>query len=121
MSVVCDKLVELISKFKFQIINILEDSEKCIIDFKHPKIELRFPYAYFLSSVSFNKKTGILITTIRSKVDTFKELFFLDYCCEDGSNVCRPHVDMEDKIFSVEAIFSKDVIKKFGRLLEEMI
>jgi len=115
----CKQLQEIIQKNGFQVVNITEDEEKCIIDFKHPKVKVEYPATYYLSSVFLNKKEGNIETTVRSKVERFKELY-LDYCCEDGLQVCRPHVNMEDGILSVEARFREIPKEKFNRLLDEM-
>jgi len=100
---------------------IVVDSEirdgKCLIDFRHPKVRVERPRGYFLSSVTY--RPNVLQTTIRSKVDNFKELY-LDYCCEKEGMVCRPHVNMPEKILSVEATFRENSLKKFDRLLEEI-
>ena len=115
----CSELEEIIRKCGFEVVNVFEDDKKCIIDFKHPKIKVERPVAYFLSSVFLNKEDGSIETTVRSRVDTFKELY-LDYCCEDGEQKCRPHVNMEEKIFSVEARFRTKSGEKFKYLLNEM-
>ncbi len=115
----CEQLKEIIRKNRYQIVNVFEDEEKCIIDFKHPKVKVEPPVSYFLSSVALDKRDGSIETTVRSKVETFKELY-LDYCCEDNEQRCRPHVNMEDKILSVEAKFWQNPKGKFDRLLDEM-
>jgi hypothetical protein len=119
VAVSCWDLQDTIRRNRFQIVNVFEDAEKCIIDFKHPKIKVEPPVSYYLSSVALDKKDGSIETTVRSKVETFKELY-LDYCCEDGLQVCRPHVNMEEKILSVEAKFWQNPRGKFDRLLDEM-
>jgi hypothetical protein len=111
----CQQLKDIIKKNGFDIVNV--DEKRCIIDFKHPKIVLEPPVAYYLSSVVL--KDGVE-TIVRSKVEGGKELY-LDYCCENGENVCRPHVHMGDKILSVEAKFHQNPMEKFNRLLQEMI
>jgi len=116
---VCDRLREIIIRNGFEIWSTHEDSEKCGIDFRHPKIKVEPPVGYFLSSVVYYKDRDCLETTVRSKVTTFKELY-LDYCCEDSNCVCRPHVNMEEKILSVEATFCEKPFEKFSRLLDEM-
>jgi len=115
----CKEILNIIKRHNFIPENLQESEETCIIDFRHPKIEIQKPVAYFESAVQLNKKRNVLNTTIRSKVENIKELY-LDYCCEDGEMVCRPHVNMEDNILSVEASFRINPIKKFDRLLEEM-
>lgn len=128
----CEELKKVIEKHGFKVKNVFEEQQKCLIDFVHPKIEVeskvegfkgKFLPSYFWSGVSFDKKRKFLNTTVRSKVEGFKELY-LDYCCEKENDeciqLCRPHVNMQDKILSVEATFFKNPIKKFDRLLEEM-
>ena len=120
---VCKKLEQLIVKYGFEIRRSKEDENSCLIDFIHPKVKPESPIGYFASSVYYDKKRNILTTTVRSKVEDYKE-FHLEYCCEKENNeccqMCRPHVDMESKIFSIEATFHENPIEKFGRLLEEM-
>jgi len=120
---VCEKLKQLIERYGYKILNSTEDGNKCLIDFIHPEIEIKPPVAYYASSVLYDKKRKSLETTVRGKVERFKELY-LDYCCEKEKGeclqVCRPHVNMEEKILSVEATFSENPFKKFGRLLEEL-
>jgi len=103
--------------------DVSEGPEHCVVDFVHPKIRVEEPIAYYVSSVDFNKKAKSLHTTVRSKVDGFKELY-LDYCCEKENNecvqVCRPHFQADKKIVSVEAVFLENSLKKFDRLLEEI-
>lgn len=115
----CEQLQEIIRKNKYEVVRVLEENQKCIIDFKHPKVKVEPPVSYYLSSVVLDKEKGNIEATVRSKVDTFKELY-LDYCCEDSEQMCRPHVNMEDKILSVEAKFWQKPKEKFGRLLDEM-
>jgi len=115
----CEELKRAIERHGFEIRGISEDTEKCVIDFKHPKIEVKPPVAYFASAVQFNKKRNVLTTTVRSKVDGFKELY-LDYCCENNEQMCRPHFHTDFKTISVEATFFENPIKKFDRLLEEL-
>lgn len=115
----CSELIEIIENNKYIIERVEEDDEKCIVDFRHPKIKVMQPVSYFLSSVFLDRKTGFIETTVRSKVDSFKELY-LDYCCEDSKHVCRPHADMENGILSVEAKFKEDSLKKFSNLLDEL-
>ncbi len=95
----------------------------CIMDFKHPDIEVKKPVGYFQSSVVYDSSRGLLQTTTRSKVDGFKEMY-LDYCCEEDSGeclqMCRPHVHMDLETVSVEASFREQPIQKFERLLEEL-
>jgi hypothetical protein len=120
----CDRLRGLVEKRGFEVTKVVEDGEKCIIDFRHPKVRVEKPVSYFLSSAVLNKKDGSITATVRSKVDAFKRLE-LDYCCEkeDGEcvQVCKPHVWMEEKILSVEAHFKEDAMSKLGTLLSEMI
>jgi len=119
----CKELEEIIKRYGYKIMHSQITPEGCIVDFYHPKIEVKPPVSYFLSSVFYNQKEGMLETTVRSKVDRFKELY-LDYCCEkiDGDciQMCRPHFHSNEKIVSVEATFYHNPIKKFERLLEEM-
>lgn len=115
----CSQLQGVIRKNKYEVVATKEDEKSCIIDFKHPKVKVEPPVSYFLSSVALDKETGSIETTVRSKVDTFKELY-LDYCCEDSEQMCRPHVNMEEKILSVEAKFWHNPKGKFERLLDEM-
>ncbi len=115
----CRELEDIIRRNRYQVIKKIEDEEKCIIDFKHPRVEIEPPVSYYLSSVVLNKKDGSIEATVRSRVESFKELY-LDYCCEDGEQRCRPHVNMKEKILSVEAKFWKNSIEKFNRLLDEM-
>jgi hypothetical protein len=115
----CQQLQEIIRQNRYQVVNVVEDEEKCIIDFKHPKVKVEPPVSYYLSSVALKKKDGSIETTVRSKIETFKELY-LDYCCEDSEQMCRPHVNMEEKILSVEAKFWQNPKGKFDRLLDEM-
>jgi len=115
----CQQLQEIIRRNKYQVVNVSEDAEKCIIDFKHPKVKVEPPVSYYLSSVALDKEKGNIEATVRSKVETFKELY-LDYCCEDNEQMCRPHVNMEEKILSVEAKFWQNPKGKFDRLLDEM-
>lgn len=115
----CKQLQEIIRKNRYEVVNVTEDEKQCIIDFKHPKVKVAPPVSYFLSSVALDKKKGNIEATVRSKVDTFKELY-LDYCCEDSEQMCRPHVNMEEKILSVEAKFWQNPKEKFDRLLDEM-
>ena len=117
--ITCQQLHETIRKNRYEVVNVTEDEKYCIIDFKHPKVEVMPPVSYFLSSVVLDKKDNHIDVTVRSKVDTFKELY-LDYCCEDGEQMCRPHVNMEEKILSVEAKFWQKPIEKLDRLLDEM-
>lgn len=100
----CEQLQEIIRKNKYEVVKVYEEEGKCIIDFKHPKVKVEPPVAYYLSSVV---------------LDTFKELY-LDYCCENSEQMCRPHVNMEEKILSVEARFWQNPKEKFSRLLDEM-
>jgi len=123
MENVCEKLQEIIKKHGFKIMRVKEDDNICLIDFRHPKIKVETPEAYYGSAVQYDKKRKVLTTAVRSKVEGFKELY-LDYCCEKENGeclqMCRPHVHMDFKTLSVEATFFKDPIKKFDRLLEEM-
>jgi len=116
----CQELADLIRKRGYEIIRVQDEADKCIIDFRHPKVKIERPVAYFLSSVALDKKDGHIETTVRSKVDTYKELY-LDYCCEDSEMCCRPHVSMEEKILSVEAKFHKSPKKKFDQLISELL
>jgi len=116
----CKELQEIITRNRFQIVHVYDEADQCIIDFKHPQVKVEPPVAYFLSSVVLNKKQGYIQTTVRSKVKGVKELY-LEYCCEDNICVCRPHVNMEEQILSVEATFSQNPLAKFDRLLQEMI
>lgn len=119
MMISCKELAEIIKTSHFKIIGIHTDNEnECLIDFKHPKIS-GFPYNYFASSVWFDKKNNVLITTVRGKAN-MKELY-LDYCCENGEMVCRPHFDFENKVVSIEAKFHEEPIQKFKQLLTEML
>jgi len=115
----CDNLVQVILKTGWKD-PIVSKNGKCVIDFRHPKIKPELPYAYFLSSVDFDEEKNILRTTIRTKVDDVKEAY-LEPCCENGTNVCRPHVDMKNKIFSVEAVFSQKPIERFETLLTDLL
>lgn len=115
----CEQLKDVIKKNRYEVVNVVENGHKCIIDFKHPKVKLEPPVSYFLSSVALDKERNFIETTVRSKVETFKELY-LDYCCEDSEWRCRPHVNMEEKILSVEATFHQNPKGKFDRLLDEM-
>lgn len=118
---VCAKLAEMIRKGGFEDAKIRVDDENlCVIDFRHPKIKPEMPYAYFMSSVKFDKKRNVLDATVRGKADGFKELY-LDYCCEDGANVCKPHANFEEKIVSVEATFTREPLERFRQLLAEML
>lgn len=116
----CQDLQNVIKRNRFQVTRVVEDGGRCIIDFKHPKVKVEPPVAYYLSSVALDKERGSIETTVRSRVETYKELY-LDYCCEDSEWRCRPHVNMEDKILSVEATFYQNPKAKFDRLLGEMI
>jgi len=117
------ELEGIIRKHGFIISNRNEIGDNCIIDFRHPKIKPEPPVSYFTSAVQVNKKTNVLTATIRSKVEGFKELY-LDYCCERENGYCnqrcRPHVNMNENVLSVEATFFENPLKKFDRLLEEM-
>ena len=119
----CADLERIIKMHGFKVKSTQPTINGCIIDFYHPKIEIKPPVSYFLSSVVYDQNRNMLETTIRSKVDRFKELY-LDYCCESENGeclqMCRPHFHAEEKIVSVEATFYKNPIKKFDRLLEEM-
>ena len=116
----CKELQGLIRKYRYEVVRVIEDEERCIIDFRHPKVKVERPVTWYLSSVVLDKRDGSVEATVRSKVDAFKELY-LDYCCEDGEQVCRPHVNMEDKILSVEAKFRQNPKEKFEMLLNEMM
>jgi len=122
MNSICQELKNIIEKSKFVDAEIRkDDEEECIIDFRHPLIEPEKPVAYFLSSVVYRKPANTLETTIRGKiVGTLKELY-LEPCCEDGINVCRPHINVEDKIISVHAVFKKNPVERFKKILNEMI
>ena len=110
----CSAVEDKIAFHGYKIWDSRETPEACMIDFYHPRVKVRPPVAYFLSAVLYNKKRNTIETTIRSKVDDFKELY-LDYCCEtlDGecSQVYRPHVHMGNKpilqgnVHSIHAIF----------------
>ena len=121
----CDTLEKKIEEKGYIVRNRVDDNGagECVIDFQHPKVTTKGPAGWYLSGVRYRYKDGWLKTTVRSKVDDFKELY-LEYCCEaeDGecNQMCRPHVNMKDKIFSVEAGFHVDPLGKFGRLLEEL-
>jgi hypothetical protein len=115
----CREIQEIICERGYKVVDVREDEERCIVDFRHPRVKVEFPVAYFLSSVVLNKKDGSIETTVRNKVEGVKELY-LDYCCEDGIQMCRPHVNMEEKILSVEAKFQQNPKGKFDRLLDEM-
>jgi len=119
MRTTCRELQDIIQKNRYEIINVTDDKNRCIIDFRHPGVSIEPPVSYYLSSVSLNKDTGSLETTVRSKVEDFKELY-LDYCCEDSRQMCRPHVNMTDRILSVEARFHRSPAEKFDRLLNEL-
>lgn len=116
----CRTLADVIEKSRYKISYMYEDSDKCIIDFKHPNVEVKEPATYFLSSVFLNKKDNSIEATVRGKISRFKE-FYGDYCCENNENMCRPHVNIEDKIFSVEVNFHENPVKKFTSLLQEML
>jgi len=118
----CSELMDVIAKNHFEILKVTEDEEKCVIDFRHPTLKygiIGLPPAYYNSSVYLNKNTGTLEVTVRRRVDGFKELY-LEGCCENGINVCRPHVDMEEKTLSVEAKFHTNVKDRLNALLTEM-
>jgi len=120
--IVCRHIIKKIEDRGYIIENKEFDKKSCVIDFRHPKIKKQIPIAYYTSSVKVTEN-GIE-TTIRGKVDRFKELW-LDYCCEKEDNECvqkcRPHVNMEENILSVEANFTENPVEKFDRLLEELI
>jgi len=116
----CRKLEDVVRRSGFIIIDTYEDEDTCRVDFRHPYIKPIPPYTYYISSAIMKKRDGSIRATVRSKVETFKELY-LDYCCENGVFVCRPHVNMEEKILSVEAIFSEKPIDKLRSLLSEML
>lgn len=120
---VCDRLRDTIKLHRYKIGEVIEDEEKCLIDFRHPKIKVGEPVSYFASSVYYNKRTEHLNTTVRSKFERFREFYF-DYCCEyEGGEClmqCRPHLNPDEEIFSVEATFMQTPLAKFDRLLEEM-
>jgi len=101
-------------------VDTYEDEKTCRVDFRHPYIKVEFPHAYYLSSVVLKKEDGSIRVTVRSKVKGFKELY-LDYCCENETLVCRPHVYMDEKILSVEATFRERPLDKLRTLLSEMI
>jgi len=117
---ICDVIAEKIRKYGYIIHRKIEDGKHCVIDFRHPKIKPEFPMAYFVSSLRYDKERKCLRTTVRSKVDKYKELY-LDYCCENGEMVCRPHVWMEERILSVDAYFCEKPLEKLERLLAEML
>jgi hypothetical protein len=116
----CDQLVQIILKEGWKDPKLFEDEKRCVIDFRHPKIKPEEPVSYFLSSVDFDKEKNVLKATVRSKVDNYKEVY-LEPCCENGENVCKPHVDMENKTFSVEATFSQKPIERFQTLLTDLL
>lgn len=117
----CDMLKRVIEKRGYEIVNVVEDKDKCIIDFVHPKMRPGYPILYETSAVQL--KDNVISAVVRTKVDNFKELY-LDYCCEKENGeciqTCRPHVQMQTKTLSVEATFFTDPLKKFERLLDEM-
>lgn len=114
-----EELANIIRKHGFVVERVWETPERIVIDFRHPKMKVKEPIAYFLSSVAWDKKNNILETIVRTPVPTYKELY-LDYCVEDGEMVCRPHFWAEEKIVSVQATFFKEPLDKFDRLLAEM-
>ena len=120
MNMECSEIENIVKRWGFELMGTSETDDHCIIDFHHKKIKVGLPVSYFTSAASYNKKTGCINTTARAKVDEFKELY-LDYCCEDGEQVCRPHVNMDEKIVSVEAHFCESPLVKFDRLLEELV
>ena len=119
MDMKCSEIENIVNRYGFNPTNRMETDDHCIVDFCHKKIKVGYPVSYFTSAASYNKRTGCINTTARAKVDEFKELY-LDYCCEDGEQVCRPHVNMDEKIVSVEANFCEKPLGKFDRLLEEL-
>jgi len=110
----------MIRQLGYRVHRVHEDDNFCIIDFRHPKVRVEVPVSWFLSSVSMNKRDGFIEVTVRSRLDRFKELY-LDYCCENGTHVCRPHVDPEEMIISVEARFRERPVEKLRALLSEML
>jgi hypothetical protein len=114
----CREIQEIIRKNGYEIVNVQEGEGLCIVDFRHPKVKVQLPVAWYLSSVVL-RGDGSIETTVRSKVEGVKELY-LDYCCENGEHVCRPHVDMVTGILSVEAKFRQNPKEKFDSLLKEM-
>ena len=67
-----NKLEEIIRRHGFIVGNKSEIGDNCIIDFRHPKIKPEPPVSYFTSAVQVNKKTNVLTTAIRSKIEGFK-------------------------------------------------
>jgi len=117
MSEVCEQIQELIKKARYKVHYKSDYPEKCIVHFTHPSVKEEDIGLF--SGVYYDKTTGALETTVRRKVKTFGELY-LDYCCEDEIQKCRPHVWMDEKVLSVEAKFEKDVLDRFVRLLRDM-
>jgi len=116
----CKELSEMIRRLGYHIHRVHEDVNFCVVDFRHPKVRVEEPASWFLSSVTVNKRDGSVEATIRSRVDRFKELY-LDYCCEDGAHVCRPHINPDEMILSVEARFRERPVEKLRALLAEML
>ncbi|MEM4454761.1 MAG: hypothetical protein QXT28_08640 [Thermofilaceae archaeon] len=115
----CKELSEMIRRLGYRVHRVHEDDNFCIIDFRHPKVRVEMPVPWFLSSVLMNKRDGSIKVTVRSRLDGFKELY-LDYCCENGTNVCWPRVDPEEMIISVEATFRERPVEKLRALLSEI-
>lgn len=120
MMLSCEELSEMIRGLGYRVHRVYEDAGFCVIDFSHPKVRVEEPASWFLSSVTVSKRDGSIEVTVRSRLDRFKELY-LDYCCEDGAHVCRPHVDPEEGILSVEARFRERPLEKLRALLSEML
>jgi len=116
----CQALADMVRKHGYDVLSVREDGGSCVIDFLHPGVRLMRPVPYFASSLHYDKRRGTVEVTVRAKVPRYKELY-LDYCCEDGEMVCRPHVWMEENMVSVEAKFRKDPVERLRMLLSEML
>ena len=121
MASICDTLERIVRSYGYIVHRKTETATQCLIDFRHPNVEPRFPMAYFLSSLVYDKERNHIEVTVRSKPKgDYKELY-LNYCCENGEMACRPHVWFEEKIVSVEAKFHEKPIEKLKSLLSEML
>jgi hypothetical protein len=115
-----EKVKNEIEKLGFKVLREGKIGDKIVVDFvdKSIKHELE-PYAYFVSSLSFNPLTNELEATIRKKVEgdyAGAEIFF------DEEEVF-PHLTRYDKeiIFSLNLRLKKNSLERFMDILNSVV
>jgi len=115
--ITCSRIINILEKKGYRVVTSFDRPDRCIVLFAHPSI--KGDDVRYLSGIFYIKDENKIEVTARRKVKDFKELY-LDYCCENGEMMCRPHVWMDEKILSIEAKFHENILEKFKRLLDDI-